>query len=118
MNALVPDVAREAHRSAVPRGTAATPYQIVTYKYELCQAAVVQTQRGPLGVASAQIAAAQRCFRSLSEHRILCGSDSGCGGVVFGSVFSTGLVVRARKCAMHPAGPLPLCSRGLVRNPD
>jgi len=50
----------------VPRGTAATPYLIVIYKCERCHTAVVQTDRGPLKVASAQLETVA-CEAVLSE---------------------------------------------------
>jgi hypothetical protein len=56
----------ECDRGAVPRGTAATPYQIIIYKCEVCHAAVVQTQQGPRRVGRAQLEAVE-CDAAVSE---------------------------------------------------
>ena len=47
-------------------GTIASPYNIVIHKCDTCQAAAVQTQRGPLGIARSQLAAAE-CDAVISE---------------------------------------------------
>ena len=55
----VPAAKTGPEEGRVPRGTPATPYQVVIYKCDICRAAMVQTGRGPQTVSRTQLEAAE-----------------------------------------------------------